>query len=69
MGNVALDMLTFKRRTLRTGWSFYALIVINNGVVVYKVWGGEPMVSGEKIRKNPLGPLQGLDSGAIQKAL
>ena len=66
VGNVALDMMTFKRRTLRTGWSFYALILINDGVVVYKVWSGEPIVSGEKIRKNPLGPLQGLDAGAIK---
>ena len=69
VGNVVLDMMTFKRRTLRTGWSFYALIVINDGVVVYKVWSGEPFVSGEKIRKNPLGPLQGLDSGVIQQVL
>ena len=69
VGNVALDMMTFKRRTLRTGWSFYALIVINDGVVVYKVWSGEPIVSGEKIRNNPLGPLQGLDSGVIKQVL
>ncbi len=66
VGNVALDMMTFKRRTLRSGWSFYALIVINDGIVVYKVWSGEPLVSGEKIRKNPLGPLQGLNAGSIK---
>jgi hypothetical protein len=66
VGNVALDLMTFKRRTLRSGWSFYALIVINDGIVVYKVWSGEPIVSGEKIRKNPLGPLQGLDAGTIK---
>lgn len=69
VGNVALDMMTFKRRTLASGWSFYALILINDGVVVYKVWSGEPFISGEKIRNNPLGPLQGIDSGVIQKAL
>lgn len=66
VGNVVMDIMTFKRRTLRTGWSFYALIIINDGVVVYKVWSGEPIVSGEKIRKNPLGPLQGLDAGAVK---
>lgn len=66
VGNVVMDIMTFNRRTLRTGWSFYALIIINDGVVVYKVWSGEPIVSGEKIRKNPLGPLQGLDAGAIK---
>ncbi len=69
VGNVALDMMTFKRRTLRSGWSFYALILINDGIVVYKVWSGEPIVSGEKIRKNPLGPLQGLDSSAVKQVL
>jgi hypothetical protein len=69
VGNVALDLLTFKRRTMRTGWSFYALIVINDGVVVYKVWSGEPIVSGEKIRKNPLGPIQGVNPGDIGKIL
>lgn len=69
VGNVALDLMTFKRRTLRSGWSFYALILMNDGIVVYKVWSGEPIVSGEKIRKNPLGPLQGLDSGAVRQVL
>jgi hypothetical protein len=69
VGNVAMDIMTFKRRTLASGWSFYALIVINDGVVVYKVWSGEPFVSGEKIRKNPLGPLQGIDSGTLKNVL
>ena len=69
VGNVALDLFTFKRRTMRTGWSFYALIVINDGVVIYKVWSGQPFVSGEKIRKNPLGPIQSIDSGTIRKIL
>ena len=67
VGNVALDLLTFKRRTLSSGWSFYALILINDGIVVYKVWGGEPFVSGEKVRQNPLGPIQGMDPGNVRK--
>lgn len=67
VGNVFLDLLTFKRRTLSTGWSFYSLILINDGIVVYKVWGGEPFVSGEKVKKNPLGPIQGLDPGSVRK--
>lgn len=66
VGNVALDIMTFRRRTLESGWSFYALILINDGIVVYKVWSGQPFVSGEKIRKNPLGPLQGIDSGILK---
>mgnify|MGYP003387168949 CR=1 FL=1 len=69
VGNAFLDVLTFKRRTIETGWSFDALIVINDGIVVYKVWSGQPIVSGEKVRKNPLGPLQGIDGSAIRNAL
>ncbi len=69
VGNAAMDVMTFKRHTKRTGWSFYALIIINDGVVVYKVWSGEPIISGEKIRKNPLGPLQGIDSGVLKGVL
>jgi len=68
VGNVALDWMTIKRRTLRSGWSFNALIVINDGIVVYKLWSGEPYISGEEIRKKPLGPLQGLDSGTVKRA-
>lgn len=68
VGNVALDLLTFKRRTIETGWSFNAIIVINDGIVIYKVWSGSPIVSGEKLRNNPLGPLQGLDSSGLIKS-
>lgn len=69
VGNALLDLMTFKRKTISTGWSFDALIVINDGVVVYKIWSGEPNLSGEKIRKNPLGPLQGVDGSTIRNAL
>ncbi len=62
VGSVFLDLLKFKRKTLETGWRFNALIVLNDNVVVYKVWSGVPIINSKKTRNNPLGPLQG--SGA-----
>jgi hypothetical protein len=58
VGNVVLDLLKFKRERVVTGWSFNALIVIDHGVVVYKIWNGVPMIDQKTLRKNPLGPLQ-----------
>lgn len=65
-GNVMLDLLNFKRKTLSTGWQFDALLLINDDLVVYKIWGGTPNISELKHSKNPLGPLQGV-SGAVVK--
>jgi hypothetical protein len=58
VGNVVLDLLKFKRERVVTGWSFNALIVIDHGIVVYKIWNGQPMIDQKTLRKNPLGPLQ-----------
>lgn len=65
-GNVMMDLLNFKRKTLSTGWQFDALLLINDHLVVYKIWGGTPNISELKHSKNPLGPLQGV-SGAVVK--
>ena len=62
-GNVLLDLLNFKRSTREEGWEFIALIVIKDGQVVYKLWGGKPNLHVTEKRKNPLGPLQ--DSGSL----
>lgn len=69
VGNALMDLMTFKRKTISTGWSFNSLIVINDGIVVYKIWSGQPNLSGEKTRKNPLGPIQGIDGSTIRNAL
>ncbi len=61
-GSVFKDLLNFQRNKLTTGWKFNALIVLNDGLVVHKVWGGEPNVSILEIKKNPLGPLQNIDN-------
>lgn len=59
VGNVLLDLLTFKRHTIATGWEFKGLIVLVDDVVVYKdPAGGRPTVHTEDEQIKPLGPLQ-----------
>jgi hypothetical protein len=57
-GNFFSDFFNFSRRTHTTGWRFIALIVLVDNLVVYRTWGGEPMVNEIEVRTNPLGPLQ-----------
>jgi len=57
-GNVILDIFNFKRVRKETGWEFRALIVMKNDLVIYKLWGGKPVIDETVKRKNPLGPLQ-----------
>lgn len=58
VGNVFLDLLNFKRRTLRTGWNFSATVLFNGEKVIYKIWRGQPNITIEHQNENPLGPLQ-----------
>ena len=69
VGSVFNDLLGFKRKTIETGWRFDALIVLDNGVAVYKIWSGVPFMDSEKLRKNPLGPLQGSGGSLAREAL
>lgn len=57
-GNFWLDFFNFRRKIKESGWQFNALVVIVNDMVVYKLWGGKPIVDEGKETKNPLGPLQ-----------
>ncbi len=59
-GNFLLDFLNFKRVTETTGWKFSALVVVIDGVVVYKQWSGQPKIESTDVRVNPLGPLQSM---------
>ena len=66
IGNFWLDLLSFKRDTVVTGWEFRGLITIVDNVVTYKdPPGGRPTINTEEIQKKPLGPLQDI-GGAIQ---
>lgn len=64
-GNFWADFFNFKRRTETTGWRFNAVVLLLNDVVVYRTWGGQPVVNETELRSNPLGPLQDIGPGAI----
>src|SRR5258708_5960454 len=57
-GNFWLDLLGFKRNTHINGWAFTGLILVKDGVVVYKLTGGQPAIVQEENANNPLGPVQ-----------
>lgn len=57
-GNFWADFFNFSRRTETTGWRFNALILIVDETVVYRTWGGQPVVNDQEVHSNPLGPLQ-----------
>jgi hypothetical protein len=59
VGNFWLDLFTFKRHTINTGWEFRGLITIVDGVVTYRdPSGGRPLIHTEQLETKPLGPLQ-----------
>ena len=57
-GNVLLDFLNFERTTYVTGWRFDALIVVRDGVVLFRNFAGDPRNDRVEHQVNPLGPLQ-----------
>lgn len=61
-GNFWMDFLTFNRQVQVTGWQFNALFILQNDLVVYKLWSGKPNIEQLEEERNPLGPLQGLGS-------
>ncbi len=67
-GNLALDILGFKRNTKTTGWRYKALVIVKDDVVAYKIRSGEPNVDRVEKKSRPLGPLQELDN-AVSKLL
>ncbi len=61
-GNFWLDFFNFNRKTKTTGWEFNAVWLVKDGVVIYKLIGGKPQVQEDETRRNPLGPLQGIET-------
>jgi hypothetical protein len=57
-GNFFLDFFNFDRKVDVVGWRFEGIILIREGVVIYKLSGGEPSIHEFEENKNPLGPLQ-----------
>ena len=60
-GNAFLDLTGFVRQVTNSGWNFQAVFIINNDIVVYKLWSGDPNIKKVVIDKQPLGPLQNID--------
>ena len=60
VGNFFADFLTFDQQTEMTGWNFRAIFVIQDGVVIYKLWSGKPQIKEMARNRRPLGPLQNL---------
>lgn len=64
-GNFWADFFNFKRRTETTGWRFNALVLLINDLVVYRTWGGQPVVNELEDIRNPLGPFQDIGPATV----
>ena len=58
VGNFWLDSLNFRQETDVSGWTFNALIIMVDDIVVFTVFGGQPKILEHEVVRNPLGPLQ-----------
>jgi len=57
-GSFWLDFLGFKKETHSAGWLFNGLILVKDGVVIYKLTGGQPAILQQENSSTPLGPVQ-----------
>jgi hypothetical protein len=64
-GSFFADFLGFRRTTHIEGWKFNGLVLIKDGVVVYKLTGGQPAIAEYEQNHNPLGPLQSVGMRAF----
>ena len=61
-GSLALDMTGFEKQTQIYGWDYKALLLIKDGVVVYKLRSGQPSIDKIERKTKPLGPVQEIDN-------
>ena len=69
VGNAFLDIFNFRRETVEKGWSFSALILLRDDLVLYKTWNGSANIATTERKDNPLGPLQDLGGFAADRTL
>jgi hypothetical protein len=60
IGNFLLDWLLIRRTTRTRGWDFSTLVLMADGVVLYKIWNGQPSIRVYRDRIWPLGFLTDL---------
>lgn len=61
-GNAALDMAKVYRETHTSGWRFCGLVLVKDGVVIYKLTSGQPGIHEIAEDSDVLGPLQMLSA-------
>jgi len=66
-GNFFVDVMNFRKRTHTTGWKFEATIIIVDDIVVYALHNGQPKIDTKHTKRNPLGPLQGIDGDSLRE--
>jgi hypothetical protein len=66
-GDFWSDFLNIRRVTSTTGWWFETLVVVSDGVVLFRNYSGEAHIEKVERQTNPLGPLQsaGEAAGAV----
>jgi hypothetical protein len=62
VGNAALDITKVYRETHTAGWRFTGLLLIKDGVVVYKLTGGMPSTHEVAANRDVLSPLASFSS-------
>lgn len=62
VGNALLDLTGFKKQVVDSGWSAEVMLVLQDGIVIYKIMSGRPRIEGTHEEVQPLGPLQNLGS-------
>jgi hypothetical protein len=60
-------VLGFSKSTHITGWKFNGLLLIKDGVVIYKLTGGQPSIAHQEEDNNPLGPVQSLGGSILNR--
>ena len=63
-GGFWADFLNVRRETHVRGWWFEALVVVNDGTVLFRNISGQPRVEKLVKERNPLGPFQPAGEGA-----
>lgn len=62
-GNFWADFFNFHRSNHYTGWWFEALVVVNDGTVLFRNIAGQPNMERTEQYTNPLGPFQPAGEG------